>query len=395
MYLSWFLKFDDQGGGTGILLKPIEMHVRKTQDKERGLLDRASLNERIATHLLRAIESGRWKTILPGERELSVEYQVSRSTLRAALQLLKSEGVICSRHGSGNYIVQSQVKNPKTGGRKQVGLLIAKASDFLTSGHERLIWEMRERLDEMDCTLKLFSGARFLRPNPHFELERLVSSNPISCWILLASTKFIQQWFHERRLACMILGSPYGGIDLPTIDVNYEAVGRHAAGRLLSFGHRRIVMISGSRSNAGIRACENGFREVIQQKHSHYGEVTMEFLRHTHPVEQLEPKLDGLLTKRERPTALFVTSPGLYLYTFSYLAGLGLRVPSEVSLLCRDEDSVFDFIKPKPCCYRVESVQLVKCIIPMLNKIIHNRPLGEKTIQLIPDYQQGLSIGSR
>ena len=42
---------------------------------------------------------------LPSERDLSEMYQVSRASVREALKALETIGLLESRHGGGNYIV--------------------------------------------------------------------------------------------------------------------------------------------------------------------------------------------------------------------------------------------------------------------------------------------------
>ena len=54
----------------------------------------ASLAETVAQALIRALETGRFKGQLPGERKLGVMLQVSRMTLRPALQELERLGWI-------------------------------------------------------------------------------------------------------------------------------------------------------------------------------------------------------------------------------------------------------------------------------------------------------------
>lgn len=55
------------------------------------------LTEQISQNLQQGITS------LPTEAQLCAQYQVSRQTVRAALSLLKSQGIITSRQGSGSY----------------------------------------------------------------------------------------------------------------------------------------------------------------------------------------------------------------------------------------------------------------------------------------------------
>ena len=66
----------------------------------------------IAERLISQIESGVLSpgTQLPPERELSTELDVNRMTLRRALQVLDSQGLLIRRHGIGNFISQSKIE---------------------------------------------------------------------------------------------------------------------------------------------------------------------------------------------------------------------------------------------------------------------------------------------
>jgi DNA-binding FadR family transcriptional regulator len=65
-----------------------------------------ALKERVIRQLTRLIEGGALKPgdQLPSERELSEELQVSRGTVREAVQFLQALGLVEIRHGSGTFI---------------------------------------------------------------------------------------------------------------------------------------------------------------------------------------------------------------------------------------------------------------------------------------------------
>lgn len=65
--------------------------------------------------LFEKIKSGEFsvENRLPGELELSKLMEVSRSTLRQALELLQEDGIIKSIQGKGNFIVQDRVHSKK------------------------------------------------------------------------------------------------------------------------------------------------------------------------------------------------------------------------------------------------------------------------------------------
>ncbi|RDG36489.1 GntR family transcriptional regulator [Streptomyces corynorhini] len=60
----------------------------------------------IADDLRRLIAAGTWPVgeRLPAEQELAARYRVSTPTLRNALEVLQSEGLVEKRHGAGNFV---------------------------------------------------------------------------------------------------------------------------------------------------------------------------------------------------------------------------------------------------------------------------------------------------
>ena len=56
------------------------------------------------------IEQGIWKIgdRLPSERELAVKFNVSRMTLRQAIQNLADEGILERKIGSGTYVARKK-----------------------------------------------------------------------------------------------------------------------------------------------------------------------------------------------------------------------------------------------------------------------------------------------
>jgi GntR family transcriptional regulator len=65
-----------------------------------------TLSARVAADLRLRIESGEWSPgeKMPGEHDLCAFYQVSRATVRTALQDLESRGLTVTRHGLGTLV---------------------------------------------------------------------------------------------------------------------------------------------------------------------------------------------------------------------------------------------------------------------------------------------------
>lgn len=71
----------------------------------------------IHNDLKESIENGKWKVgdRLPSERELADQYDVSRMTLRQAVQTLVDEGILERRVGSGTYVAREKVQEKMSG----------------------------------------------------------------------------------------------------------------------------------------------------------------------------------------------------------------------------------------------------------------------------------------
>jgi DNA-binding GntR family transcriptional regulator len=75
---------------------------------------RHSLIDETASVLRRRIAAGEWSRLIPGKIELAGLLQVGRNTLRSALGILESEGLLSKVPGGRRVIVSS------TGGRLAV-----------------------------------------------------------------------------------------------------------------------------------------------------------------------------------------------------------------------------------------------------------------------------------
>src|SRR6218665_1499118 len=65
---------------------------------------KAPTNELLRGRLREMVSELRAGTRLPSERDLATEWAVARMTLRAAIDVLVSKGLLERRHGSGTYV---------------------------------------------------------------------------------------------------------------------------------------------------------------------------------------------------------------------------------------------------------------------------------------------------
>ncbi|MCY9807114.1 GntR family transcriptional regulator [Lentilactobacillus senioris] len=85
----------------------------------------------IHNEIKRDIENGKWQVgdRIPSERELSLNFGVSRMTLRQAIQTLVDEGILERRVGSGTYVANQKVQEKMSGVTSFTELMVASGKE--------------------------------------------------------------------------------------------------------------------------------------------------------------------------------------------------------------------------------------------------------------------------
>lgn len=357
------------------------------------LIPHRTVASQLAAHLRSEIAEGTWQGWLPSERALCATLQASRNTIRAALRQLRREGGITSVRGVGNRLPERRAKAPRTGRRERtIGMLIPRPVDQLRPAIGLLIHEIKDQLLREGCRAAVYEGTGLYRVNPQRALERLVTLHRHDVWLLWLSSEAIQQWFLARGLPCVIAGSAYPAIDLPFVDFDFRAVCRHAAGFLTGHGHRRIALINRESRCAGDLGSEVGFHEGARAS-GHAG-VETEVVYHHDDPESVARALGQLLGRTPPPTGLVVNHSYSYLSVASLLAQRGLRIPQDISIISRDDDSFLRFLAPVPAHYICSAPLFAKKAVgQILQQMSAGTPLRRQTL-LLPRFFPGGSVAA-
>lgn len=357
-----------------------------------ALPQRYSLVTQAAAILRAEIAKGTWREWLPGERPLCALLQVSRNTLRAALEELQRARIIETSHGTGHRIVRIPPGGNAAGRPTAVSLLMPDPLDQLRPSQALWVDELRELLIEHGHRLRVLHGRPYFQPTARRALQRLVPQHPSACWILTLSTEPAQRWFAQAGVTCVVAGSIYPGVDLPSVDIDHRALCRHAVGAMLAAGHRRIAFLTHKSRRAGDLEGEAGFLEGAHG--AGRPEAAAQVVHHEATVEHLAQTVRRLMTQERRPTALLVASSNYYLTVASRLAQLGLRVPQDVSLIVRDEDPFLPFVLPAPARYRTHPHEFAKRLLRVVRELIEDGAVAQRQIRIVPEFFRGESLAA-
>jgi LacI family transcriptional regulator len=355
---------------------------------------RVLLAEQVAQSIEQEIDAGRWREWLPSERALQRVLNVSRQTVRAALERLQAARRIAVEPYRGYRILSVKRRStaPASAPLRDVGVICSEPVYRMPPRFIQVLDIFRALCAEAGLGVDVLEGQRFKRTDPGRLMPRLVRSSPKACWVLVLADRRMQEWFENSGVPAVVYGNVYSGLSLPGAGINYHACIRHATALLLAKGHRRIALVAYDARRAGEQDSVRGFREAFE---AHRGEpaVPLVLERPDSDADALCRQLDGVLRTAQRPTAFVVTHTHHYATVATHLARRGLRVPEDVSLICRSEDPFLQFMRPRPAFYRANMEVAAKLLFDRVRHAIEGTAKPGDQRLLVPELIAGGSVG--
>ncbi len=357
---------------------------------------RLLLADQVAQSIEKEIDAQRWCEWLPSERTLQRVLNVSRQTVRAALERLVASRRIIVKPYRG-YQIAAATKSKKRGRafsstRREVGVICSERVYGMPPRFIQVLDVFRALCAEGGLNVDVLEGQRFMRTDPGRLMPRLVRSTPKACWILVLANRRLQQWFEKSELPVVVYGNVYPGLKLSGAGINYHACIRHATSLLLAKGHRRIAFVAYDVRRAGEEDSVRGFREAFA---AHSGERVAPLVleRPDADADALCRQLDGALGSRQPPTAFVVSHTHHYATVATHLAGRGLRIPQDISLICRSEDPFLQFMRPTPVFYRTNMEVAARLLFERVRDAIDGTILPGDQRLLVPELIKGGTLG--
>lgn len=201
--------------------------------------------QRIA-HQLRALSA----TMAAGERlpsvaQLEAHFGVATATIESAIAILRREGLVESRPGSGTYIAATEARPAETpaAADKQAGptdtgtiaVFAVNDSPFYKSCVDHIVLVASEQRRAVDC--------RFASDHPSVDdLARFEALGAAGFLFVGTESRQVAQIAWERGNRVAVIGEPPAddAPRVPTVYADAEHGGYLAARHLLDQGHRRI-----------------------------------------------------------------------------------------------------------------------------------------------------------
>jgi LacI family transcriptional regulator len=293
-------------------------------------------------------QSIREQEYLPGqligsEHDLARKQGISRVTVRKASELLVKEGLIERRPGKGLFVreapsatqlIQVVVGNLRWEPCLQVAIGVKEASR--DAGVQVQLYDAHG-----DAELDL-------------ELIRQMPAGPIKGAVIVSfySSALNKELYELERqgFPFVLVDQRLNDIEVPSVVSDNRAGGYLVGQNLLKAGHRRIGFI-GDLVAGTVRDRLAGFRDA-------YSDAALPFDRSL-VVDLLEDKnrlgdwsarteecVRQVMSRPDRPTALFCSCDAIARSAYRALAALNLQIPGDVSVVGFDDDPLAEWISP-------------------------------------------------
>jgi LacI family transcriptional regulator len=241
-------------------------------------------------------------------------YGVAQGTIDKVTEVIESLG----------YEASLGARSLRSHRTNVIGVLVAEFEPFSTE----LLKGVSAAIDETGYELLAYSGGHHGRSVgwERRSLSRL-GGTLIDGAILVTPTVVSA----PAEIPVVAVDPHTGPAGIPTVDADNLAGGVAATEHLLALGHRRIALLGGREDLESARLRENGFRQAMAAAGV---PVDPELVRvgGYRPETASGPALE-LLSRPDRPTAVFAANDISAIRTIEVAHELGLRVPEDVSVV--------------------------------------------------------------
>jgi LacI family transcriptional regulator len=337
------------------------------------------------------IAAGEWADHLPGERRLAQLLNVGRDTIRLMLEELTAEGVVePGVVGKQRRITGRPGPEPRRAPEAwRIGMLSPFTLERLSQTMLAEVDQIRSLLAQRGAVLELFAPAWYDSPAPANRLAALLQAEPCDAWILHRSSRPVQEFFQTSRTPCVIRGYPHPEVELPFMDHDWQATGRHAVGELWRKGHRHVGLVMPQDGLRGTLAALQGAASFNEP------DLRLTEIWEDGTTAGLVAALQQALHRATVPTAFITLRPRQALTLLTWLGSQGYQVPTHFSLISLATETLLSFLVPQITSYHIDPSVFAKRVVKHLELLVNGRISGQGSLLMMPSLVQGASIAPR
>lgn len=272
---------------------------------------------------------------LPSEQELRDQFDVSRQTVRRALEVLEEQGLTYGQQGKGTFVTDPALEEQNKS--RQIAVVTTYVDNYI---FPRIIQGIEQILSAEGFQVQIaFTNNRIQKEKEI--LEQMLSQNLRG--LIIEATKSalpnpnlpLYRKLMEKGVQVLFLNSGYCELPCPVAALNDTEGGRCAARYLLEMGHREIGGLLKSDDGQGLRRYQ-GFLSELQA-----AGVSMDDNRFvwydTGDIGHFDWMERRILERFSGCSAVFCYNDAAAVELMELLKKNGMRIPEDISVISVDD----------------------------------------------------------
>lgn len=320
--------------------------------------------------------------LLGSEHDLARSRGVSRVSVRRATDELIREGLIERRPGKGLFVCASPGGGPVT------GMIQVVSGNLAWDASLKAVRGVQAAARATGVQVQLYDAHGSMAED--IEVIRRLSDGPAAGAVILA---LHNARFTEALYGLKARGFPFVLIDQRLRDLDVSAVlsdnpagGRQMGELLVRHGHRRIAFL-GDLSAVTVQERLAGLRDAVGDAGLPFDRALVADVQPEDPLADWTPMIAertrAVMAAAVPPTAIFASCDAIARGVCKALAGMGLRVPVDVSVVGFDDDPLAELVDPPLTTVRQQFEGMGRAAFELLQRRM-NDPLAPAEHRALP-----------
>ena len=280
-----------------------------------------------------------------------------------------------------NYAPNSVARSLKVNHTRTIGLLVtASANPFFAE----VIRGVEDYCFNQGYSLILCNTENRLERQRHYLrmlMEKRVDGLLVICTDIDAEIQALLRSYQSVPQVVMDWG---GQCDFANVINDNVRIGAYLAGQyLVSQGHRELVCITGQLSKQTTQQRLDGVRDALAEAGLSLAEENI--LEGDYEMQSGFDAMQQLLTRPEKPTAVFAFDDPMAIGAICAATQAGFRVPEDISIVGYDDVEMARFSSPPLTTIRHPKAELGQLAVELLVSRVRNKELTVEALNVQPE----------
>ncbi|VUD47751.1 HTH-type transcriptional repressor CytR [Thalassocella blandensis] len=168
---------------------------------------------------------------------------------------------------------------------------------------------------------------------------------------------------------------------IPKVNIDNRLAAKDATNYLLSLGHKRIGVIAGNLQTPSTIERLDGFKSALQAAGIHFQPELLQAANYS--LALADKATRELMSKKDKPTAIFAFSDEMAMSCISTLNDLGIHVPHDVSVMGFDNISYSAYMNPALTTVAQPMAEIGRKCMELILPQLEGEPMAE-SLHILP-----------